>query len=67
MEDIVQTKKSLLQESLLKIISLKHLIHRNKEILAARDLHDDEIIKIPFVVLVLPPPGLDSVFYEKLS
>lgn len=63
MEDIVQTKKSLLQESLLKIISLKHLIHRNKEILAVRDLNNDEIVKIPFVVLVVPSPGLESVFY----
>ena len=62
MEHVVQLKKSMLQESLLKIISLKQLVDRNKELLEIRTMGHDEIIRIPFIMLVLPHAGLDSVY-----
>lgn len=70
MENIVQMKKTLLQESLLKLISLRHLVFRNKELLKVKNITNEETIKIPFVVLVLPEPALNSVkilqFYLKI-
>ena len=69
MENIVQMKKGHLQESLLKLISLRHLVNRNKEILQdpTANISEEELIKIPFVVLVLPEGGLNSVFLLIIS
>lgn len=61
MENVVQMKKGVLQETLLKLISLRHLVSRNKELMAEKPITSEEVIKIPFVVLVLPGAGLDSV------
>lgn len=61
MENIVQAKKCMLQDALKKIISLKYLINRNKEIMSQRSLCKDEIFRIPFVVLFLGENTVDSV------
>lgn len=64
MENIVQAKKCILQDALKKIISLKYLINRNKEIMSQSSLSKDEIFRIPFVVLFLGENTVDSVLLQ---